>query len=171
MTRFRLFFGSPAPADSGITGTLSKTEANDTASAGAGVLVQGALSKTEANDTLSAAGAVGSYIYGSLNATEANDTISAAGTMLVEGTLAKTDAVDTLSAAIQLEVLAALAATEANDTLTSSAKNDSPIVEEVEHFATSRPLDLYDEYAEIEEILAALAPTMKQRTVHRHVSR
>jgi hypothetical protein len=101
-----------------VTGAAAITEANDTLSATATVLVSGSLTVTEANDTLSATATV--LVSGTLSVTEVNDILSATATVLVSGTLSVTEANDTLSAAGAVGVSGTLAVTEASDALSST---------------------------------------------------
>ena len=131
----------PWDGATGITGSLAKTEANDTTSATGSLrldaaaaiteandttsatgslLLTGALAKTEANDTLSATGTITGGITADAAITEANDTLSSSGALPLVGTLTKTEANDTLSSTGSLRLDAAAAITEANDTLSST---------------------------------------------------
>lgn len=103
-------------AASGVTGTLARTNANDTSSATGTTTVVGSLAKTNVNDTSSATGTT--TIVGSLARTNANDTSAAQGTTTVVGSLATTNANDTISASgsVGAAVSGTLAVTNANDT-------------------------------------------------------
>lgn len=59
--------------------------------------ITGTISETEENDSLSATGTVGSVINGTVSYTEANDTLSASGSLIVSGSLSETEGNDTLS--------------------------------------------------------------------------
>lgn len=112
-------WNTPNSTDSGITGTLATTNANDTLSAAGTTTVLGALAKTNANDTSSAAGTT--TVLGTLARTNSNDTSAAAGTTTILGTLAKTNANDTLAASGSTgQPSGTVAYTNANDTLSAS---------------------------------------------------
>lgn len=101
-------------AASGGTGTISATEAADTASLSGDVLVQGAISATEATDTAAIAGDV--LVQGTIAATETGDTAAFAGDVIVQGTIAATDSADTAAFAGNVVVQGTIAATDAPDT-------------------------------------------------------
>lgn len=103
----------------GVTGTLSKTEDNETLSATSTVDIFASLSATEANDTLSATAT--REVYGTASITDANDTLSATATIDVFGTISRTEDNETVSSTATVLVQASLAATEGNDTLSSTA--------------------------------------------------
>jgi hypothetical protein len=109
-----------------VTGTLAKTNANDTSAASGTTTVTGSLARTNANDTVSASGSVGSAVTGTLAYTNANDTSAASGTTTVIGSLAKTNSNDTLAASGTTTVTGSLAKTNANDT--SAASGTTTIV-------------------------------------------
>lgn len=111
---------SAASGTTTVVGTLAKTNANDTSAAAGTTTVLGTLARTNANDTLSASGSVGSSISGTLATTNANDTLAAAGTTTVVGSLARTSANDTASAAGTTTVVGTLATTNAPDTVVAS---------------------------------------------------
>lgn len=105
---------------SGSSGTLAKTNANDTLAGSGTTTVLGSLAKTNANDTSAVSGTT--TILGTLARTSANDSVVASGTTTVTGTLAKTNANDTsvASGAVGSAISGTLAYTNANDTLASS---------------------------------------------------
>lgn len=107
-------------AAAGSSGTLAKTNANDTSAASGTTTVVGTLAKTNANDTSAASGTT--TVRGTLARTNANDTSAAAGTTTVLGTLARTNANDTLSASgsVGSSISGTLATTNANDTLAAA---------------------------------------------------
>lgn len=112
---------SSAAGTTTVRGTLARTNANDTAAASGSTTVVGSLDRTNANDTAAASGAVGSSgVSGSLAATNANDTSAATGTTTIVGTLAKTNNNDTSTASGSPVVSGALARTNANDTVVAS---------------------------------------------------
>lgn len=63
----------------GVSGTVAKTNVNDTLSAAGTTTVVGSLAKTNVNDTLSASGS--GIITGTLAVTNANDTLAASGSV------------------------------------------------------------------------------------------
>lgn len=112
---------SSAAGTTTVRGTLARTNANDTAAASGSTTVTGSLARTNANDTAAASGSVGSSgVSGSLAATNANDTSAATGTTTIVGTLAKTNNNDTSTASGSPVVSGALARTNANDTVVAS---------------------------------------------------
>lgn len=115
-TWFNWFF--PAATSTTPTGTLTRTNANDTSSATALAVPNGTLSRTNANDTSAAQGTT--TVVGSLARTNANDTSAASGTTVVSGSLARTNANDTSSASGNTWPNSTLARTNANDTLAAS---------------------------------------------------
>jgi hypothetical protein len=111
---------SVASGTTTVTGSLAKTNSNDTSVASGTTTVTGSLAKTNANDTSNASGSVGSAVSGSVARTNANDTSVASGTTTVTGSLAKTNANDTSVASGSTTVTGALARTNANDTCVAS---------------------------------------------------
>jgi hypothetical protein len=107
-----------APAASGSTGTLARTNANDTSAASGTTTVVGSLARTNAADTSAASGTT--TVVGSLARTNAADTSSAAGTTTVVGTLARTNAADTSSAAGTTTVVGTVAVVNASDTVAAT---------------------------------------------------
>jgi hypothetical protein len=94
----------------GVTGTLTATEATDTAALSGSVVVSGALAVTGAADAAALSGAVG--VTGALAVTGAADTAALSGSVTgVTGVLAVTGAPDT--AAFSTGISGTLAATEA----------------------------------------------------------
>jgi hypothetical protein len=139
-----LFAGTAASAS---VGSLSVTEANDTLSATATLLIKGAASPAEAGDTLSSAAAL--LIKGTFAASEASDTPASTGVLPITGTLSVTEAGDTLSAqgagqplttgsfdvteaddglsgTGALAIMATLSAAEGDDTLAATAVLAAP---------------------------------------------
>jgi len=80
----------------GITANLSVTEANDTLTAAATVLVQASAAITEANDTLSATATV--LVQANASITEANDSIASTAAVLVQASAAIVEDDDAISA-------------------------------------------------------------------------
>lgn len=111
---------SAATGASTVTGTLARTNANDTLAASGASTVTGSLAKTNANDTVVASGSTGSPSTGTLATTNANDTLAASGASTVSGSLARTNANDTLAASGASTVTGSVAKTNANDTLAAS---------------------------------------------------
>ena len=114
-----------AAAAGGASGTLARTNANDTSAASGTTTVVGSLARTNANDTSSASGTT--TVTGSLASTNAADTSAAAGSTTVTGSLARTNANDTLAASGTAgAVTGTLAYTNANDTLSASGVAGDP---------------------------------------------
>lgn len=107
----------------GISGTASITEAGDTVSATATVLIAGVAAITEADDT--ASGAAGVLIAGVLASTEADDTLASTSTLAIAAVLAATEADDSLAATGTLAIVGTLSATEADDTLAATGVGSS----------------------------------------------
>ena len=109
------------PSASGATGTLAKTNANDTVSAAGTTTIVGTSARTNANDSVSAAGTT--TVVGTLAKTNANDTVSASGTTTVTGTVATTNANDTVDASGTVSsstVTGTSSTSNANDTAAAS---------------------------------------------------
>lgn len=100
------------------TGTLARTNANDTSSAAGTTTIVSTVARTNANDTSSAQGTT--TILSTLARTNANDTLSSAATPVSPGSLARTNANDTLAASGNTWPNSTLATTNANDTLAAS---------------------------------------------------
>lgn len=85
----------PTAGGSGVTGTASITNANDTSSAVGTTTILGILATTNTNDTISATGTT--TIVGTSSSTNQNDTVSASGSVggPVTGTAAITNNNDT----------------------------------------------------------------------------
>ena len=117
-TWFNWFF--PAATNTTPTGTLARTNANDTSAASATPVSPSSLARTNANDTLAASG--NTWPSSTLARTNANDTLAASGSVgsAADGSLARTNANDTSSAAGNTGILSTLARTNANDTLAAS---------------------------------------------------
>jgi hypothetical protein len=109
--------GWPVTTTSGVTGTLARTNANDTSAASGATTIVGTLARTNANDTSAATGTT--TILGALAKTNANDTSAASGTTTVTGTVSKTNNNDSVAASgsVGASVTGTLATTNANDTL------------------------------------------------------
>lgn len=104
-----------------IDGAASITQASDTTTAAGTVAIDGASAYTQADDTLTAAGSVGSSpITGDAAYTQDNDTVAASGTVDVIGTSAYTQANDTVSASGTVDIIGASAITQAGDTLSAA---------------------------------------------------
>ncbi len=104
------------PEANAITGTLARTNANDTSAASGTTTIVGTLARTNANDTSAASGEVGSGSTGTVAYTNANDTSAASGTTTIVGTLATTNANDSVSASGWAgTITGTLATTNAND--------------------------------------------------------
>lgn len=119
---------SAASGTTTILGTLAKTNANDTSVASGTTTVTGTLAKTNANDTVVASGSTG-QATGTVAYTNANDTSVAAGTTTVIGTLSKTNANDSVVASgVAGIVSGTLAYTNNNDTVVASGSTPSSSV-------------------------------------------
>jgi len=103
-----------------ITGSLAKTNVNDTSSATGTTTVVGSLAVTNTNDTGAISGSVGEPVSGTLAVTNTNDTSAAQGTTTVVASLAKTNVNDTSAATGTTTVVGSLATTNINDTLSAS---------------------------------------------------
>lgn len=103
-----------------VVGSLARTNNNDTSAASGNPVVTGTLSRTNANDTLSSAGSV--TLQGSASTTNANDTCAASGIVGGgnTGSAAATNNNDTLAATGLSVVIGSLARSNNNDTLVSS---------------------------------------------------
>lgn len=134
------FYLEVTESGSGITGSLSVTESNDSVSSvgalsvaavlaavessdtvvsGAALSVQGSLSSTEQSDSLASATVIS--IVANAAITEASDSLSADGSVLplgINGALSVTESNDSVSSAGALSLVAALAVTEQSDSLT-----------------------------------------------------
>lgn len=103
-------------AASGSTGTLAKTNLNDTSAGQATTTVVTSLARTSTNDT--SAVSVTTTVLTTLARTNQNDTSAATGNTWPSSTLAETNANDTLAASgsVGAAVTSTLAVTNANDT-------------------------------------------------------
>lgn len=114
------FLGVLAPAGSGVTGTATPTEANDTSSASGQLGYSGTSAAAEANDTSSATGTVINPVTGTSAVTQANQTSNASGQLGYSGTSARTQANQTSSASGQLGYSGTSAVTQAAQTASAS---------------------------------------------------
>lgn len=107
-------------AASGNTGTLARTNANDTLAASGLSTVVGSLARTNNNDTSAASG--NPVVTGTLSRTNANDTLSSAGSCTIVGSSATTNANDTCAASgiVGGGNTGSVAATNNNDTLAAT---------------------------------------------------
>lgn len=108
-------------------GTLSKTEASDTVSAGGAVRVAASLAKAEAGDAIASTGTA--LVRSSLSKAEAGDTISATGTVQSPGanaTLSVTEAGDSVSSAGVVRIVGSMARNEASDVLAALGTVSDP---------------------------------------------
>jgi hypothetical protein len=118
-TARRIFINTVA--GSGVTGTLARTNANDTSAASGTTTVVGSLAKTNANDTSAASGTT--TVLGTLAKTNANDTSAASGTVGSggsTGTVAYTNANDSVVASGKTTILGVLSKTNANDSVVAA---------------------------------------------------
>lgn len=79
-----------------ITGTIARTNQNDTSAISGSPIVNGSLNRTNADDTMSAQGTTA--VSGTIAVTTSNDTSSASGSPIVNGTINVSEAVDTMAA-------------------------------------------------------------------------
>lgn len=110
-----------------VTGSLARTNVNDTSSATGTTTVIGSLAVTNANDTGAISGSVGEPVSGTLAVTNVNDTSAATGTTTILGTVAKTNVNDTSAAQGTTTVLSTAAITNANDTLSANGSIGSAV--------------------------------------------
>lgn len=112
-----------APAGAGVSASATWTEANDTASISASVLVSGNTTWTEANDVSAISGGVGSSVSASLSWTEENDVSALTSAVSVNASSIWTESNDTtnISVSVGNAVSANATWTEAADLLSSSA--------------------------------------------------
>ncbi len=139
---YRRFFG-PTLA-SGVTGSASITQAENTVSAAGTVAITGAASITQAANTVSVAGTVditatasitqadsivsstGTVaIVGSAAITQADGTVSSAGAVAIVGDSALTQAANTVSAIGAVAITGAASITQASNTVTAEATSGS----------------------------------------------
>lgn len=102
------------------TGTLTKTNVNDSVAASGRQTNTGTLARTNANDTLAASGTAGGGYTGTSSTTNANDNAAASGIQTNTGTLTRANANDTLAAQGYLTTTGTLAVTNAYDTAVAS---------------------------------------------------
>lgn len=135
---------APTTGGSGISGSASITEANDTvasasvlalkaaanltesgdtSSASGAVRITALASITEAGDTLTAAGATVSPITGAATLTEAGDTLVSAARVSLRAGASISETGDSLSAASALRIVAQASITEDSDTLSANDNN------------------------------------------------
>jgi len=118
---------SSAAATTTILSTLAKTNINDTSSALGTTTVIGSVAKTNVNDTSVGSGSVGSPVSGTLAKTNNNDTSVAQGTTAVLFSVARTNVNDTLASQITTTILSSLAKTNNNDSLVASGSVGSAV--------------------------------------------
>lgn len=113
----------------GSTGTVNRTNSNDTLSASGTTTVRGTIARTNTNDSISSAGTT--TVIGTVSRTNTNDSISAQGSTTVRGTLAVTNQNDTasVSGSVGSPVSGTVAVTNTNDT--SSIQGTTTIVSTV----------------------------------------
>jgi len=117
-----VFFVTPSAG--GSTGTLARTNANDTLSAVATTTIVSTLSRTNASDTVVSSGTT--TIVATLARTNANDTLAASGSagLSISGTVNYTNVNDTSTGQATTTIVSSLARTNANDT---SSASGSPV--------------------------------------------
>lgn len=111
-----------------VVGTLARTTANDTSAATGSTTVIGTLAKTAANDTVVASGSVGSAATGTVNVTNQNDTSSASGTTTILGTTNVTNGNDTSNASGTVGNAVSGTANVTNGNDTSSASGTTTVL-------------------------------------------
>lgn len=116
----KAFLGVLAIASSGITGTATPMEANDTSSASGQLGYSGTSARTEAADTSSATGTVVNPVTGTATVTQANQTASASGQLGYSGTSARTQANQTSTGSGQLGYSGTAAVAQAAQTASAS---------------------------------------------------
>lgn len=109
-----------------VVATLSKTNLNDTSTANGTTTITGTFSKTNSGDTVTASGAVGTAVTGTLSRTNNNDTVVSSGTTTVVSNLSKTNNNDTSTANGSSTILATLAKTNNNDVASASGFVGTP---------------------------------------------
>ena len=118
---------SAATGTTTVTGTLAKTNGSDTSAASGTTTIVGTLARSNANDTSAASGAVGSGVSGTVAYSNVNDTSAATGTTTVVGTSAATNANDSAVASGWAgTVSGTVAVTNENDTATASGVATQP---------------------------------------------
>jgi len=103
-----------------ITGSISATDNNDTATLTAQVAITGTISATDGTDTATiyAQELVSGYIY----TTDNNDSATLTGAVLVTGAISATDGTDTATFTAQNLVTAFISTTDGTDTATFTAQ-------------------------------------------------
>jgi hypothetical protein len=117
------------PTSGAVTGTINKTNANDTMAAAGTTTIIGSIAKTNANDTMVASGSP--TIVGTLAKTNNNDMMAASGSPTIQGSIAKTNNNDTMVASGFLSVTGTINKTNNNDSMvasgTAGAATQAPI--------------------------------------------
>ena len=101
---------------SGTTGTLNRTNLNDSLSANGTSTISGNLSRTNNNDVLVATGINDNTIFGVVTVVNLNDTLTSSGQSTSSGTLSTTNSNDTSTGFGTTTVIGTLNKTNANDT-------------------------------------------------------
>lgn len=175
------FFEAPAGGPATITGTLAATDAPDTAAFVGDVAHVGTLAATDSADTAAFAGDIAHV--GTLAATDGADTAAFAGDIDHAGTLAATDGADTFVADGTVTSGAAtitgdLAATDDGDTAamdgvvatpTETTPKYSGLGYLVDDGKKRETITLYDEEAEILELLATIMPVIQGKQQRRSI--
>lgn len=105
-------------ASEGSTGTVARTNANDTSAAVGNTTIKGTLARTNTSDTSTASGTI--TVTGTIARTNANDIANASGPAGSEGTLAYTNINDTGAASGTTIVTGTLSRTNANDSVAAT---------------------------------------------------
>jgi hypothetical protein len=116
-----------------IVSSLAKTNANDTSSAAGTTTITGQVAYTNSNDSVVAIGSVGGAVTGSLAYTNINDSISASGTTSIVGALAKTNVNDSINATGTTTVTGSLAKANINDVCSASGSVGNAVTGSVAH--------------------------------------
>ena len=127
---------SSANGTTTVIGVVARTNANDTSAASGTTTIIGTVSRTNANDSSAASGTT--TIIGVISTTNANDTVSASGSVgsAVSGTLAYTNLNDSVSANGTTVIAGVLSITNNNDTLAASGNAGTPTA--TKHFRLLR---------------------------------
>lgn len=135
-----------------ITGTLAATDSADTAAFSGDLVHVGTLAVTEGADTAVLAGQVGHV--GTLAATDGADTAALSGKLCHAGMLAATDGADTF---------AAIGTVTSDEETITVAPRYTGLGYFVDDGRKRETITLYDEEAEIFELLATIMPVIHEQ--------
>lgn len=110
-----------------VLGTLARTNANDGRTISGTTTIVGSVTRTNGNDTASIAGSVGSPVAGTLAKTDVADGMVGAGTTTILSTLARTNTNDTMVGAGSVTILGTLAQTNVNDTMVANGSSGTAV--------------------------------------------